>query len=99
MTTNLERMDDLPTALKDRFPVAIRINAPHPAALASLPEDLRAPALASADANRGRRFSIRTFQTFAKLRGPLGTERAASLLFGDVAGDILDALRVEAVTS
>lgn len=99
MTTNLEQMADLPTALKDRFPVAIRINAPHPAALAALPEDLRAPALASADADRNRRFSIRTFQTFAKLRGPLGTERAANMLFGAVAGDILDALKVEAVSA
>jgi MoxR-like ATPase len=99
MTTNLERIEDLPVALKDRFPVAIRINTPHPAALAALPVDLRAPAAASADADPGRRFSIRTFQQFAVLRDKIGVERAANLLFGRVADDILDALRVDAVAS
>lgn len=97
MTTNLERMDDLPVALKDRFPVAIRINQPHPDALAALPADLRAPAAASADADLGRRFSIRTFQQFAILRESLGVERAANLLFGPVADDIMDAIRINKV--
>lgn len=97
MTTNLERMDDLPVALKDRFPVAIRINQPHPDALAALPADLRAPAAASADADLGRRFSIRTFQQFAILRESLGVERAANLLFGPVADDIMDAIRINTV--
>lgn len=99
MTTNLERMDDLPAALKDRFPVALRINAPHPAAVAELPSDLWAPAMASADADPGRRFSIRTFQSFAKLRDSLGYERAAKMLFGDVAADILDALAINKVSA
>ncbi|MFN9960040.1 MAG: AAA family ATPase, partial [bacterium] len=39
MTTNIEQMEDLPEALKDRFPVAIRINQPHPDALARLSID------------------------------------------------------------
>ena len=99
MTTNLEQMGDLPTALKDRFPVAIRINSPHPQALAALPADLRAPAAAAADADPGRRFSIRTFQTFAMLRKSLTPERAAHLCFGAAAADIVDALRIEAVAS
>ncbi len=99
MTTNLEQMGDLPTALKDRFPVAIRINQPHPDALLALPEDLRAPAAAAADADPGRRFSIRTFQQFANLRGRLGTERAAQLLFGSLADDIIDAIRIEEVAA
>ena len=97
MTTNLEQMGDLPVALKDRFPVAIRIDAPHPAAVANLPSDLWAPAMASADADPGRRFSIRTFQTFAKIRDSLGYERAAKMLFGPVADDILDALAINKV--
>lgn len=99
MTTNLEQMADLPTALKDRFPVAIRINQPHPAALAALPADLRAPAAAAADADPNRRFSIRTFQQFAVLRDKLGAERAAKLLFGPVADDIVDALRIDGVAA
>lgn len=98
MTTNLEQMAELPTALKDRFPVAIRINTPHPNALLALPEDLRAAAAASADADRDRRFSIRAFQSYAKLRGSLGSERAARLIFGARAGDILDAIAINEVT-
>lgn len=99
MTTNIENMGDLPTALKDRFPVAIRINAPHPDALLGLPVDLRAAAAASADADRDRRFSIRTFQQYAVLREKMGVERAAKLLFGRVANDILDAMKIDAVTA
>lgn len=98
MTTNLERMDELPTALKDRFPVAIRINTPHPSALAALPEDLRAAAAASADADRSRRFSIRAFQSYATLRTSMGSERAARLIFGSQAQDILDAIAINEVT-
>lgn len=97
MTTNIEDMRDLPTALKDRFPVAIRINTPHPDALLCLPEDLRAAAAASADADPDRRFSIRTFQSFAKLRSSMGAERAAKLVFGRVASDIMDAIAINKV--
>ena len=99
MTTNIEDMRDLPTALKDRFPVAIRINTPHPDALAVLPEDLRAAAAASADADPGRRFSIRTFQSFAKLRQSIEMERAANMVFGPVAPDILDAIKINMVAA
>ena len=36
MTTNVENMGELPTALTDRFPIKIRINEPHPDALLRL---------------------------------------------------------------
>lgn len=97
MTTNVEDMRDLPVALKDRFPVSIRINTPHPAALACLSPDLRSAAAASADADRDRRFSIRTFQSFDNLRNRLGAERAARLVFGKHAASILDAIAINAV--
>jgi MoxR-like ATPase len=97
MTTNLEHMEEIPTALKDRFPIAIRINEPHPGALAVLPSDLREAARKSADADRDRRFSIRTFQAFDKLRKSMEQERAAKLVFGRHANSILDALRIEAL--
>lgn len=97
MTTNLEQMEDLPTALKDRFPVAIRINEPHPDALLSLPQDLREPARKSADADPARRFSIRAFQSFAKLRDSMEQDRAAKMIFGRQADSIMDALKVEAI--
>lgn len=100
MTTNVEDMRDLPMALKDRFPVAIRIDQPHPNALLALSPDLREAARNSADADRGRRFSIRTFQAFDKLRGNgMDMERAAKIVFGAMAGSVLDAIRVEAVGS
>ena len=44
MTTNLEELDDIPVALRDRFPVTIRIDRPHPGRLQSLSSDLRAGA-------------------------------------------------------
>lgn len=98
MTTNIEDMEDLPTALRDRFPVAIRINEPHPAALLSLPHDLREAARKSADAEPGRRFSIRAFQSFNKLRQTMEMERAAKLIFGRHSGSIVDALKIEALS-
>lgn len=97
MTTNMERMQDLPEALKDRFPVAIRINTPHPKALEVLSPDLRAAAASLADADRDRRFSIRTFMQFDSLRKSMGAERAANILFGKRARDILDAIAIDTV--
>lgn len=95
MTTNLENMADLPEALKDRFPVALRINTPHPGALLGLSPDLRGPAADLADAEPQRRFSIRTFQAFDNLRSKLGEDRAAKIVFGQRSQDILDALKVD----
>lgn len=97
MTTNIENMNELPTALKDRFPIAVRINEPHPNALLGLSPDLRAPASASADADRDRRFSIRTFMAFDKLRQTMGAERASKLCFGKHYKSILDAITVNGV--
>jgi MoxR-like ATPase len=99
MTTNVENMDELPIALKDRFPIAIRINTPHPEALKVLSPDLRKAAAASADADKSRRFSIRTFMEFDKIRTTLGDERAAKLVFNRRADDILDAIKINAVAA
>lgn len=105
MTTNVEDMRELPTALKDRFPVAIRINAPHPDALTCLSEDLRIPAALSADADPDRRVSLRGWQAFDKLRQHMlyqygqheGEERAAKLIFGDMWMSIVDTIRVNSI--
>jgi MoxR-like ATPase len=97
MTTNIEDMTELPTALKDRFPVAIRINEPHPNALLTLPKDLREAARKSADADPARRFSLRAFQAFDKLRQTIEMEKAAKMVFGKQASGIIDALKIEAV--
>ena len=98
MTTNIEEMRDLPVALKDRFPVAIRIDQPHPGALAQLSPYLRVPAAASASADKARRFSVRAFMAFDKLRqSGIELERAAFMIFGNHSKDILDAIRVDSV--
>ena len=99
MTTNIEDMRELPTALKDRFPVAIRINQPHPTALLALSPDLRQAASTSADAHGSRRISLRTWKAFDQMRKSLDDERAARLIFRGMARDVLDAIRINAVTA
>jgi len=96
MTTNVEDMNDLPIALLDRFPVRIRINTPHPDALAQLSKDLQSHAKNSADAGK-RRISLRSWMAFDSLRKGIGAEDAASIIFGERAQSILDALTIEAV--
>ena len=99
MTTNIEDMRDLPTALRDRFPIAIRIDRPHPGALTQLSPHLRAPASAAVDADKARRFSVRSFMAFDQLCiTGMDIERAAYLVFGNHSKDILDAIRVDAVS-
>lgn len=96
MTTNIENMEELPMALADRFPVRIRINAPHPTALEKLSYDLRAYAIRMADAGK-RRISLRTFMAYDKLRKQLGDEKASRIIFGERAESVLDAIRVDGV--
>jgi len=97
MTTNVEELSYLPSALRDRFPVAIRIDRPHPSALTSLSEDLRAPAMAASLADETRRLSLRQFYAFDALRGSVGAERAAGLVFGASHTAVLDALTIGAL--
>lgn len=82
MTTNLEHMIDLPDALRDRFPVQIRINEPHPHALEQLPEEWREIARASADIEIECRASIRAFLEVARLEVAIGRAEAIRLVFG-----------------
>ena len=98
MTTNIESMDELPTALADRFPVRIRINTPHPTALLRLSPDLRTYAVRMADAGE-RRISLRAFMAFDKLRKTLGDDRAATLTFGSRAQSIIDAIAIDKVSA
>ena len=98
MTTNLEDPNDLHEALRDRFPVAICMDAPHPAALMSLPEDLRAIAAQVVAAPKGRRASLRAFYEFQKLRRVFNLLQSAEIAFGkNLAESIVDALEVSAL--
>ena len=94
MTTNIENMEELPAALKDRFPCAIRINEPHPNALTNLPGNIREYARKMADAG-DRRISLRQFYAYSKLRVIHGDERAANLIFRNRAESFLDAVKVD----
>ncbi len=100
MTTNLENPDDLQVALRDRFPVAIEITAPHPEAIRRLPEELWEPAnqLISADPNR--RVSLRAFYAFVQMRdNGIAWERAAVLAFGGRKAEaFIDAYKVAGTT-
>lgn len=98
MTTNIENMEELPVALKDRFPCAIRINEPHPDALEDLPRNIQEYARKMADAG-DRRISLRQFYTYGKLRSVWGEDRAAELVFGERASSFLDAIKVDTVTT
>jgi MoxR-like ATPase len=99
MTTNIEDMADLPTALADRFPIRIRINEPHPAALMTLDEDVRVAASQSVDESPDRRISMRGWKEFCRLRKLLSDERAAELVFGSLARSVLNTIRVDSVTA
>jgi MoxR-like ATPase len=96
MTTNIENMSELPTALADRFPIRVRINEPHPNALLRLSPDLRGYAVRMADGGEAR-ISLRAFMALDKLRKAVGMERACQLTFGNRAKQILDALAVDGV--
>jgi len=98
MTTNSEDLDDISPALRDRFPVAIRIDRPHPHAVAVLSDDLKGPALNGSVGDVDRRVSLRSFYAFDQLRARLEPERAARLIFGEHAAQaILDALAIGAL--
>lgn len=99
MTTNVEDPDELPMALKDRFPVAIKIDAPHPAALMELPAELRQLAATIVAGRPGQRASLRAFYAFETLRkGGIHVERAARMTFGHMADDILGAISIGTLT-
>lgn len=99
MTSNIDDLEDIPRALRDRFPVSIRIDRPHPGAVARLSSDLRGPALSGSIGPDDRRVSLRSFYAFDELRRHHGPARAAQLVFGDaVAPGVLDALSIAALS-
>jgi len=96
-TMNGNPDQDLPAALRDRFPVCIETNEAHPAGIASLPQDLQAAATGSVVASDpARRVTLRAWLAFAGLRDRIGPEAAAQAIFQARAKDVLDALRIAA---
>jgi MoxR-like ATPase len=94
-TMNGDPVTDLPSAVRDRFPVTIEVDEIHPDALAQLPQDLRAAAVGTTFADDpARRVSIRVWAEFARLREAIGEEVAAQACFGHRAQEVLTALHV-----
>lgn len=94
-TMNGDPDDELPPALRDRFPVAIEVTEAHPEGIGQLPQDLQAAAMGSVVASDpARRLTLRAWLAFASLRAQIGAEAAAQAVFSSRAGDVLDALRI-----
>ena len=89
--------EDLPSALRDRFPTAIEITEPHPKGVARLPKDLQQIARGTACCEQPeRRLSLRQWLAFAQLRADIGSEDAARAIFGRKAAEVLTALAIAA---
>lgn len=89
--------EELPEPLKDRFPVSIFVDEPHPSALQALPEDLRTAAKESCKCAPERRVTLRGWFYFARLRERMGAAVAAQAIFQHRASEILDALSIASV--
>lgn len=90
-TMNGEPSDLLP-ALRDRFPVTIKISKPHPNAVKALPEDLQKHAASTAVLGEDRRVGIRQWMAFAALRQEVDPIMAMQACFGHQADEILNAM-------
>lgn len=91
--------EDLPPALADRFPVSVRVEAPHPSAIASLPDDLRPLGVSlAAHPDPNRRMPLRSLLEFDRLRAAVGQASAATLIFGERAQEVVDALDMAKVS-
>lgn len=87
------KMIHLREALRDRFPVAIEVETPHPKALEALPQDLQGfAAIATGSAAGPDRMSIRPIAAFAGLREKLGYENAARAVWGKNSEQVLAAI-------
>jgi len=94
MTMNGEP-DDLEPALLDRFSARVKINEPHPDAIAQLPTYLHTLARAlGTETDPTRRASVRAIQTLAQVAERHGLPRAAQLVLPHLANAITDAALV-----
>ena len=89
--------DQLPEALRDRFRSVLRVDAPHPDALARLRPDLREAALCTYDLEPERAISIRGWLALQDFEAELGREKACLAVFGRERGEqVYKALRLAA---
>jgi len=87
------RPEDLPDALRDRFPVALAMDTPNPKAIESLPADLQTLAANATTArDDDRKVTPRALYAFASLRDRVGAPMAAFAIFGQAGSDLLNAI-------
>jgi hypothetical protein len=92
--------EDLPFALRDRFPVTIAVNEVHPKAVEALSPDLRVAAKNTTMVqDPARRASVRVWAEFDHLRKgleghALAKQLAAAACFGHRAQEVLDGLAI-----
>lgn len=94
-TMNGNPDEDLPSALRDRFPIAVHVEEVHPSAIEKLPEDLREAAAGTATKRGDQRITLRAWLAFASLRNHVGPEIAATAVFGSAKGaEVLQSLAI-----
>ena len=93
MTMNGEP-EDLDPALRDRFSCRIRIDTPHPVAIALLPEKYQQPAFAMCNRAPEERLSIRAFLDLAKLEEETDLDTALRIICPNQAYAIKTAISV-----
>ena len=87
--------EDLPAALSDRFAVRVMVDHPHPGAILTLSEDLRASATVLACRDDERRVGLRSWLAFDALRRSGVPEmEAAALSLGPWWKGVLEAVEV-----
>jgi hypothetical protein len=89
--------DDLPEALRDRFPVCIKVDQVHPAALDKLSPQLRKIAAQSIVAPRRERIGYRRWLEFDSLmqNKTVGVDTAARVVLGDAtSSELIKSLKV-----
>ncbi|MCR9095301.1 MAG: AAA family ATPase [bacterium] len=90
-------LDQLPEALQDRFRSVLKVEGPHPDALARLRPELREAALRTYDLEPERAISIRGWLAVQDFESELGAEQACQVVFGRERGEqVYKALRLAA---
>lgn len=86
---------DLAPAILDRLIVRCEVNTPHPDAIASLPEYLRALAVKMTEPTAQDRYSLRSFVEFNAMYQASGNlDHSAQVVFPTSHGDIISVLKV-----
>jgi hypothetical protein len=96
-TTNATRLQDLPAALLDRFPVRININRPHPEALAELGNEHLAKVADLWISEPKNRISLRSFFAYKHALKTHKADVCARLIFPDRYEEIVEATEVNAL--